>query len=196
MNNEETEISSQDEDYYTDTEPELNEIAKRSESKIKKATTKLKQCEEEKKKLLEELQRIKADFLNARKRMEEEKHSTKVKVENAHILQLLPLCDSFQMAFSNKEAWEAIDQSWREGVEGIYNQLQSILGQYNVTVIDKCNVEFDPHIHEAVANETVDTKDLHHKVIDIVQNGYQRKTEMGVDVLRPARVTVGEFRKH
>ncbi len=54
-------------------EPELEAEETTSNNKLKDLRAKLKACEAEKMDHLEQLQRAKADFLNARKRLEDER---------------------------------------------------------------------------------------------------------------------------
>lgn len=176
-------------------EPELVEEEENSKDKLKALRDKLKACEQEKMSHLEELQRVKADFLNARKRLEEDKEREKVRTLTNHIEKLLPLCDSFHMAMADKQAWAAAPETWRKGVEGIYAQLQSILAGYSVKALDPLSDPFDPALHEALTNVPVSDKNDHHKVMSVIQLGFIREENGSTLLIRPARVTVGEFQE-
>ncbi len=164
-----------------------------STDKLKALRDKLKTCEEEKMSHLEELQAAKADFLNAKSRLQQERDNDKKRSVVAHVEKLLPLCDSFYMAMADKKAWDEAPEKWRKGVEGIHGQLQSILAGYNVRSIDPEGEQFDPQKHEALTNIPVDNKDDHHKIMSVVQQGFEMMDSEHVTVVRPARVTVGEF---
>ncbi len=172
---------------------ELEEVEENSKGKIQKLQAKLKESERQKMEYLEDLQRAKAEFLNAKKRLEEERLRDKERAVTAQIEKLLPMCDSFHMAMSNKEAWEAIDTTWRKGVESIHNQLRSILTSYGVEEIDPLGQEFDPAKEDAMANVPVQEKSQHHKVISVIQKGYKRVQNGKEELIRPARVTIGEY---
>lgn len=176
-------------------EPLIEDIEDISQSKIKQLQAKLKACEAEKSQHLDDLQRSKADFLNARKRLEEEKVRENERTINKHIEKLLPLCDSFHMAMSNQEAWEAIDPVWRKGVEGIQNQLQRILESYGVTEFSPQGETFDPTRHEAMAEVPVNDEKQDHTVVLVMQNGFTREINGKSELIRPARVSVGIFEK-
>lgn len=176
-------------------ESELEDIEEDTNGKIKKMRDKLKVCESEKMEHLENLQRVKAEFLNSKKRLEEERLRDKERAVNDQIEKLLPLCDSFYMAMHNKEAWEAIDDVWRKGVEGINNQLHNILESYGVSEVNPAGEDFDPQKHEAMTNVPVQEESQHGKVVQVIQNGFVRKTGDTEELLRPARVTVGEVEK-
>ncbi len=171
---------------------ELVDMEESSAAKMKKMREKISQCEEEKKKILDDSQRAKADFLNAKKRLEEDRLRDKVRTKKAHVEELLPLCDSFQMAMSNKEVWEQADEAWRSRIEGIYTQLTRLLDSYGVSEINPSGDEFDPHKHEAVGTEEVSDEKLEDKVISVVQKGYEIKLDGETEMIRPARVTTGK----
>lgn len=193
MNNENDDIEMEitDEESTNTDETELVDIEETTDKKIKKIKEKLKICEEEKRQLLDETQRAKADFLNARKRLEEERLQDRLRSIKTHIEKLLPLCDSFQMAMQDEEVWNKADESWRKGIEGIYTQLKSILKSYNVEEVDPTGHEFDPHLHEAVSTEVTDDKKKQNKVISVLQKGYLIRTVDSEETIRPARVTIG-----
>ena len=172
---------------------EIEDVEENSAGKIKKLQQKLKESEQEKMEHLENLQRAKAEFLNAKRRLEEEKQTDRQRAIVDQIEKLLPMCDSFHMAMSNKEAWESTDPTWRRGIESIYNQLQSILTSYGVSEVTPVGDEFDPNKHEAITNVPVDSKETHHKIVSVIQNGFVRTHNGKEQLIRPARVTVGEF---
>lgn len=163
---------------------EVEELEHKSEAKVLKIKKDLKACQSEKHELQEELQRTKAEFLNARKRLEEQKFLEVERATDTHIMKLLPVCDSFAMAMRDKDAWEATPESWRVGMESIYNQLQSILRAYGVTTIDPVGVQFDPEEHEAMS--TVDNGGKADTIVEVLQLGYKRNET----VIRPAKVTI------
>lgn len=174
-------------------EEELEDIEENSAGKIKKLQQQLKQAEKEKMEHLENLQRAKAEFLNGKRRLEEEAQRGKERAVTDQIEKLIPLCDSFHMAMSNTAAWNATDETWRKGIESIYNQLQAILTSYGVQEVHPDGEAFDPNVHEAMTNVPVASQEDHHKVMQVIQNGFIRKIGEKIELIRPARVTVGEY---
>lgn len=175
-------------------DPDVEEIEEQNNSFNNTLRDKLKASEAEKRTILEESQRTKADFLNARKRLEDDRRRDKERNTIEHIEELIPLCDSFQVAMSNKEVWEKVDANWRKGIEGIHSQLQNILNNYNVKTIDPTGALFDPYKHEALSTVPVTDKSKHEHVMSVVQMGYElQKADGGVELIRPARVVIGEF---
>lgn len=193
MNNDETEMEmeSTDDENVDLEETELVDEEEKTSDKLKKLREKLARCEDEKKQLLDDLQRTRADFLNARKRLEEERTRDRIRYRKEHVEELLPLCDSFQMAMSNKEVWEKADEVWRKGVEGISNQLLRLLNSYDVTVIEPQGKPFDPHRDEAVGTEVVADEKLVDTVVSVLQRGYEVRVGNTTEVIRHARVTIG-----
>jgi molecular chaperone GrpE (heat shock protein) len=64
------------------------------------------------------------------------------------------------------------------------------LENYNITLIDKKDVDFDPTIHEPIEHVVVSDVSENDKVINIIQTGYMS----GDVVLRPAKVKVGKYK--
>jgi molecular chaperone GrpE len=154
------------------TEPELEDIEESEAGKLKKLRDKLKQAEEDKRSAMEELASVKADYLNARKRLEEDSVRTIERKSNQHLENLLPLADSFAMAMSNKEVWEKADENWRKGIEGIYAQLLQILRDGGVESVDPTGEQFDPNLHEAISTQEV-ADDQVDEILSVMQLGYQ-----------------------
>jgi len=180
-------------DETTDTaaeEPELEEIEDAEENKLQSIRKKLKQAEEDKRSALEELATVKADFLNARKRLEEDSKRLIERKSARHMEVLLPLADSFHMAMSNKEVWEKADENWRKGIEGINAQLLQILKEGGVEAVDPTGEAFDPNLHEAIGTTEVDDAQVD-TVVHVMQMGYTITQNGETTALRPARVTTG-----
>lgn len=167
-------------------EPELEDIEESAGNSVKKLRAKLVACEKEKMTHLEELQRTKADFLNSKKRLHEQFERDTRRITRDHILALLPLADSFDMAMQS-DGWEKGDETWKSGIKAIRAQLASILSAHGVRKVAETGVPFDPHKHEAVSeSKTGHAADADH-VVTVLQAGY----EMDGEVIRHAKVIVG-----
>lgn len=174
-------------------EPELESVEEVSNDKLKTLRDKLKVCEAEKMEHLENLQRAKAEFLNVRKRLEDEKMEAKERATDAAVEKLLPMYDSFTMAIGNEATWNQVDDNWRQGVEAIYSQLKSILQSYQVAEMNPMGEPFDPEHHEAMGYEPVEAEDQHDTVVKVLQIGFSRQVGDTTRYIRPARVIVGNF---
>jgi molecular chaperone GrpE len=182
----------EDEDNIETEELELEDEEATGVSKLKQLRQKIARLDEEKRQIMEDAAREKADFMNARRRLETERSLDKLRYTKKHIEALLPLADSFEMARADKEGWEKADETWRKGIEGIHTQLQKLFESYGVSVIDPHHETFDPYRHEAIGMSPVDDESLHEKVISVLQKGYEIKADDKMEVIRPARVTTGQ----
>jgi molecular chaperone GrpE len=125
-------------------------------------------------------QRVQADFENYRKRMLREQTEKIERASEGLIEQLLPVLDTFELALDNVgDAGEKV----RKGVELVFAELLGVLEKHGLERIDAMGKPFDPHEHEAVAQEDGDGEPV---VFDILRSGYRLKGR----VLRPATVRV------
>lgn len=184
-------IESSDDDVEV-LEYEFNEDGEEDLKKtLKKFRTDLKTLKKEKDEYLFGWQKERADFANYKKQEEDRKAMTSESMRERILGRFLTVMDSFNMAFSNKEAWDKVDESWRKGVEYIYAQMNTVFEEYGVKSIGKVGDVFDPNIHESVDIVITDKKDLDHKISKVIQFGYK----LGERVLRPARVEVYEYKE-
>jgi len=157
--------------------------------KMKKLRAELKKAKEESREYLTGWQTERASFANY-KAEEEKKRKERLSLMKTQLISdFFPVLDSFDMAFSNQEAWEKVDASWRSGIEYIHSQFMGTLQEYNISVVDQTGVAFDPMIHEPVEQVPVDDESQDDLVMKIIQKGYRA----GDIVLRPAKVNVGTF---
>lgn len=161
---------------YNDDSP--SGITSSPEDKIKKLREKLKQTEKEKQEYLDGWQRSKADFVNFKKREDDSKGEFMKFAREGMISDLLPVLESFDMAFANQEAWQKVEPSWRVGVEYIYNQLSTILKENGLTEVSPLGAQFDPKEHTAIGSVETDDEVMVHKVAVVVQKGYMLNGKM------------------
>lgn len=143
----------------------------------------------EKQKYLEGWQRAQADLVNFKRTAETEKRGNANRIISTFIEELLPVLDSFDLAFGNKEAWESAPKNWRDGITYIHQQLLGVLRERGLEVFSPEGKPFDPHEHESIAAVTVTNPAEDGKVVAVVQKGYK----IGETIVRPARVHVGHF---
>ena len=157
---------------------------------LKKLRSSLKQATKEKEEYLTGWQKERAEFANYRKQEDERRMHFSESVRERILTRFLSVIDSFNMAFANKEAWEKVDENWRQGVEHIYTQMNTIFEEYGVKAIGEVGEIFDPNIHQSIDLIETDKKELDHKVANVNQKGYK----LGERVIRPARVNVYEYK--
>ncbi len=147
-----------------------------------------KQVIDDKAKLAEltaDLQRLQADFINYRRRSDEEQMQLMAVAKEQVILQLLPLLDNIQRLFTHLPA-DLKDNPWAVGVAKVGEQVKGSLKELGVEPIEAVSKEFDPNLHEAVNFE--DGVGRHEVVTQELQTGYK----IGGRVIRPAIVKVAK----
>ena len=185
--------NNEEEDVVLDTDAdaiedvEIEETESKFENKLKEVKKKLKSCEAERTDNMDALQRAKADFLNSKKRNDEQLQREVARASDSFIEKLLPLCDSFDMAMLDKESWDSADEKWKTGIEAIHTQLLSILTSYNIEKVGEAGQAFDPNIHEAISVDEESDADTD-TVTAVLQSGYKREEEL----IRPAKVILSK----
>lgn len=128
-----------------------------------------------------------AEFQNYKKRREEETINL-LKYKNEDIAEdLLPLLDSFDRAFVNKDKMSEELLKYLSGFELIYNNLLNVFNKYEIKEIDCLNKEFDHNTCQALMTEHKDGV-APGIVIEVLQKGYMIKDKL----LRAALVKVSE----
>jgi molecular chaperone GrpE len=127
-------------------------------------------------------QRAQADFINYKKRNEQEKQELSRFANSVLILNLLPVLDDFERAFSSIPA-STKKHSWLDGIKLIKRKLWAVLEAQGVSPIKALGEPFDPRFHEAVRQD----KGKDGIVIEEVQKGYMIDDR----VIRPTMVVVG-----
>lgn len=133
---------------------------------------------------LEGWQRARAEFANARKRLERERGEARRNATIDVVGRLLPILDDFERAMESVPGNIAND-SWFEGVALVYRKLTSILDNVNIERIEAVGQPFDPNLHEAVLQEESDEYESG-VVVRELQTGYRLNDR----VIRPAMVVV------
>lgn len=141
------------------------------------------QVEKEKKEYLF----LAAEFDNYRKRTLKEKAEI-IKNGGENVLKgLLPIVDDFERGLKAAEN-ESDAKSVVEGMTLIYNKLIKYLESMGVKEMPSTGEEFNPDLHEAIAQVPSPAEDMKGKVLDTVQKGYMLNDK----VLRHAKVAVAQ----
>jgi molecular chaperone GrpE len=127
-------------------------------------------------------QRAQADFINYKKRNEQEKQDLSKFANSVLILNLLPVLDDFERAFSSLPP-KMGKLSWLDGIKLVERKLWAVLQAQGVSPIKALGQPFDPQFHEAVRQD----KGKDGIVIEEVQKGYMIEDR----VIRPTMVVVG-----
>jgi molecular chaperone GrpE len=129
-------------------------------------------------------QRTQADFVNYRRRVEEERAQQARDANVALLRKLFPILDDFERALANASPVE-LQSNWGQGVQLVERNLRSLLSADGVERIDANGADFDPRLHEAVGSQPASHTPEGH-VLHVVRQGYRK----GDRVLRPAQVIV------
>jgi molecular chaperone GrpE len=134
-------------------------------------------------------QRTQADFINFRRRQEQEQ-AERVKQASAAVMRdLLPVLDDLDRAFATVPP--ALQElTWVEGLFLIDRKLRALLERHGLKPIEAKGKPFDPYLHEAVLREE-GPADEQPIVLEELQRGYLLHDRL----LRPALVKVGPARK-
>jgi molecular chaperone GrpE len=135
--------------------------------------------------LTEDLKRIQADFVNYKRRAEEDQIRSANSGKYVVVQQLLPVLDNVLRAI-NHAPEDLKDNEYVKGVQSIAKQIESALANVGVSKIEALNADFDPQLMEAVSME--DGEGEKEVVIEVMQEGYV----MGDQVIRHAMVKVGK----
>jgi len=165
------------EDPNSQVEPEVAEI-----EEIKA----LKQAlAEEKAKAEEHLagwQRAQADFMNYKRRTEQEKEEISKFANSILMLNTLPVLDDLERALTSIPPRLA-KLDWIDGIRLIERKLQTSLEAQGLSQIKAPGEPFDPTLHEAARMD----KGKEGIVIEEIQKGYKLHDR----VIRPSKVVVG-----
>lgn len=135
-------------------------------------------------KLVDQAQRMAAEYQNSRRRQEAQL-GDEIDRAAAHLVKrLLPVIDDFDLAFAHVPAGLQQGAAWVEGFRQIQKKLHGVLSEEGVTPIAG-EGEFDPSLHEAISGEASDAVPSGH-LIATLRTGYTYKGK----VLRPALVRV------
>ena len=129
-------------------------------------------------------QRTQAEFVNYKKRIEREQEKMREDAAVRVIKRYLDVLDDVNRALENKPK-DGEGADWAEGIQLIQRKLMNILESEGLAIMDAEGQEFDPNLHEAIAQE----ESPDHKsgqIIEVIQQGYM----IGERVVRPAVVRV------
>ena len=127
-------------------------------------------------------QRAQADFINYKRRSEQERLEFNKFANASAFLGLLPVLDDLERALDAIPP-EFADRDWVEGVRLVERKFRAALEVQGVKPILALGMAFDPNFHEAVRQD----KGPEGMVIQEFQKGYTLNGKL----LRPAKVVVG-----
>ena len=131
---------------------------------------------------LENWQRTQADFINYKRRSQQEKEEIGQYTSMVLLHNMLPVLDDLERALGSVP--DTIKKTpWLEGMKLIERKFNNILESQGVTRIKTRGKAFDPNLHEAMMT----TRGKEGMVVRELLKGYR----IGDRTIRPAKVAVG-----
>jgi molecular chaperone GrpE len=130
--------------------------------------------------------RAEAELDNVRKRARRDVGAAESRGIGRLARELLPALDNFERALAAAEAQpENRDHHLTDGIRLVQTELLAALARVGIAPDSPKGERFDPHRHEAVAQQPVDGAEAG-TIVEVYSAGYT----YGEDVLRPAKVVV------
>lgn len=161
------------EDNLTDINSKLEE---------KKINDKIEKLEKEIEERDDKYKRLQAEYSNYMRRTQEEKQTIGIFANEKIIKELIPVMDSMERAM---DACTDKEDDMYKGIELVHKQLIDCLQKFEVEEIMALNEDFDPNLHLAVMQESIEGVEPN-KVVMVLQKGYKLNTK----VIRPTMVKV------
>lgn len=161
--------------------PVSDEDADALQKEIDDLTAKLEESEKKIGEADDKYLRLCAEYDNYRKRTSKEKLEIFSDSTIKCIAEILPVLDNFERAIES----ECSDESFKNGMQMIYNQFSDSLKKIGVTEMEAMGAEFDPNLHNAI-KQTEDENFGENTVCEVFQKGYMYNDK----VIRHAVVAV------
>lgn len=170
-------------------ETEVNEETKAENTASGKGEAKDAKIAELEKKLQEadaKYLRLYADFDNYRRRVKLDTEAAQKYRAQSLVTNLLPALDNFERALKATPETEE-NNALLQGMNMVLNNILSALKEEGVEPIEAVGKEFDPHVHQAIMQDSNDEFESNY-VVEEFQKGYKLKDR----VIRPSMVKVNQ----
>lgn len=128
---------------------------------------------------LADLQRLKAEYDNYRKRVERDRVAVREQALGQVLMELLPVLDDIGRARDHDEL--------TGGFKSVAESLEAVTGKLGLVRYGEKGEPFDPNVHEALMH-SLSPEVTETSVVDVLQPGYR----IGERILRAARVAVAD----
>ncbi|MPM61951.1 Protein GrpE [bioreactor metagenome] len=180
--NEEEVTQTSEENAETETTCEENVTDINSKLEEKKINDKIEELEKQVEEKEDKYKRLQAEYSNYMRRTQEEKQTIGIFANEKIITELIPVIDSMERAM---DACADKEDDMYKGIELVHKQLIDCLQKFEVEEINALNENFDPNLHLAVMQESVEGVEPN-KVVMVLQKGYK----LNGKVIRPTMVKV------
>jgi molecular chaperone GrpE len=154
------------------------------QKKLEKAQEELQEATEKATEYSDKILRLNAEFDNYRKRVIRERDEIRINTRVDAVETIAPVLDHFELALNAAGDTQNVD-ALLEGMKMIQTEFEKALIALGVEVINAEGVEFDPNLHEAIANEVSEEVEKN-IVIKQWRPGYKINNRL----IRPATVVV------
>jgi len=155
-------------------------------SKTDKLTEEVEQVRAELAETKDKFLRLFSEFDNYRKRTAKEKMEIISTASESVISKLLPILDDIERAQKASENISDIE-AIKQGNELIFDKFKRTLQNTGLSEMISTGMDFNPDIHEAIANFPAADESQKNKIVDTVEKGYTLNDK----VIRIAKVVVG-----
>lgn len=155
---------------------EENDAASAIQSQLEEARRSLAEADER-------FKRLQADFVNFRRRSNQEKSEISDVVLQGFVKDMLPILDNFERALTVESNDDGT--ALKKGVKMIFNQFNEALTKNGLEVIKTAGEKFDPNFHQAVMR-VEDAEKEDNTIEQELQKGYMIHGR----VVRPSMVKV------
>jgi len=131
--------------------------------------------------------RLYAEFENYKKRTVKERIALMRSAAQDTLSSLLPVLDDFGRAKKSADD-KTTDEVFSEGVNLVYNKLNTVLQGKGLKAMETEGEEFNPELHDAITEIPAPSKKMKGKIIDTIEKGYLLNNK----IIRHAKVVVGK----
>lgn len=129
-------------------------------------------------------QRAQAEFLNYKKRQEQQRSQQYDEAVARVAKRYLEVLDDLERALANRPT-SGDGAEWATGIELVARKINAIFESEGIQLMDALGQPFDPNLHEAIAQVESEEHESG-TILEVLQQGYF----IGERVLRPALVRV------
>ncbi len=162
-------------------EEELEATESRMDAKATALKKELETAKAERQEYRDGWQRAKADYVNALKRFEEEKHRAVARGVTKSVEAFLPSMDSLARAEAAGDIPDAF--------QGIAKQLRDAAKSLGLVQFGTVGEAFDPNQHDALGTDSASSKEEDDTITAVLEPGWKA----GEFIVRPAKVRVAHF---
>lgn len=130
-----------------------------------------------------DLQRLQAEYVNYKRRVDRDRDVAKQKGIQAVVTDLMPVLDAIEAAKQHEE----LDGGFKLVTEA----LEKVAAKYGLVLFGEVGEEFDPHLHEALMHMPL-PEGIAASETTVVSAVLQKGVKLGDRVIRPARVGVAD----